>query len=288
MPVRCCIRLNEERPCSSSTTTSPSRTAFCVLINFGNSRNSGYRGVRSFWFRETRRTVPCSMNDTARYPSHLISNSQLGSSNGFSTTEASIGRMAEGMGRLVAPSKSLKAEDAEIAKELDPFFAATLFGFRLPLCSSVSAVVLFFALFTFFLSSLAKLSASHAAFTLPREAFLLLVHLAESSSPAICAIVLLLRTEVSYLSMSKPFVSYSSCFLIINHSLPLLPGLRAFMWTSAKSPFSRFPCSRNFRSPFLSIAAASASVPGTYFPSMVSGESGSHVPTSQTITVPAP
>src|SRR6266536_2079511 len=69
------------------------------------------------------------MNETARYPSHLISNSQLGSSNGFSTTEASIGRMAEGMGRLAAPSKSLTAEDADIAEELDPFFAATFFVF---------------------------------------------------------------------------------------------------------------------------------------------------------------
>src|SRR6266487_4502048 len=150
------------------------------------------------------------MNETARYPSHLISNSQLGSSNAFSTTEASIGRIADGISRLVAPFKSLTAEDAEMVEELAPFFAATLLGFRLGLCSSVSSDVSLFALFTFFLSSLAKLSASHAAFTLPCEAFLLLVHSAEPSSPAICTIVLLLRTEVSYLSISKPLVSYSS------------------------------------------------------------------------------
>ena len=34
--------------------------------------------------------------------------------------------------------------------------------------------------------------------------------------------------------------------------------------------------------------AASASVPGTYFPFTGTGDSGCHVPTSHTITVPAP
>src|SRR6266700_5119068 len=226
------------------------------------------------------------MKAIARYPSHLISNNQFGSSNVSSVIEASMGWIAVGIDRLVAPFKLLTAEDADGAEE---FFLVRAEGclssVEFPPCSPVSSVV---KGFRFFLSSLARLSASHAAFTFPRDAFLLLCHSAESSAPAICAIVFPLSTEVSCASISKPSTTCSSCFLIISHSVPLLPGRRAFMWINAKSPFSRFPCRRHLRSPFLIIAAASASVPGRYFPFTASGERGSHVPTSQTIPVPAP
>jgi len=61
------------------------------------------------------------MNDTARYQSHLISKIQLESSKGFSLMDASMGRMALGIGRFTAPSKSLIREDAEAAGDFDPF-----------------------------------------------------------------------------------------------------------------------------------------------------------------------
>src|SRR6266705_5557505 len=189
------------------------------------------------------------MNVIARYPSHLISNNQFGSSNGSSVIEASMGWIAVGIDRLVAPFKLLTTDDTDAS---DDFFLLRTVGdeedlfssVEFPPCSPVSSMV---KGFRFFLSSLARLSASHAAFTFPRDAFLLLCHSAESSAPAICAIVFPLSTEVSCASMSKPSTTCSSCFLIISHSVPLLPGRRAFMWINAKSPFSRFPCRRNLR-----------------------------------------
>src|SRR5262249_59329599 len=67
------------------------------------------------------------MNETARYPSHLISKSQLGSLNAFSVILASIGRIVVGMGRLVAPCKSWTAETAE---DMEPFPGACCVCFR--------------------------------------------------------------------------------------------------------------------------------------------------------------
>src|ERR1700722_2024097 len=52
-----------------------------------------------------------------------------------------------------------------------------------------------------FLSARAIASASHAAFTLPPGAGRLVVHFAEPASPAICAMVRSLKTEVSNLSI---------------------------------------------------------------------------------------
>src|SRR5437588_653098 len=83
-------------------------------------------------------------------------------------------------------------------------------------------------------------------------------------------------------------LAFSSCCLMSSHSVPLLPGRRERMRTSAKSPFSRLPFRRNLRSPLASMARASSSVPGRYLPSTGVGESGCQVPSSQTITVPAP
>src|SRR5690348_8500732 len=106
---------------------------------------------------------------------------------------ASMGRMDDGIGRLSAPGRFLTTEATEGTEEFD--FRRASLG------SSVSSAVCFFG---FFLSSLATVSASQSAFNLPRDAFLLLVHSAESSSPAICAMFFLLRIEVSYSSMLKP------------------------------------------------------------------------------------
>src|SRR5258708_31113662 len=103
--------------------------------------------------------------------------------------------------------------------------SALSFFLLFPLGPPAPAVLVF----EFFLSNLAKLSASHGAFTPPRDAFLLLCHSAAPASPAISAIVLPLKTDLSYLSMSNPGTAYSSFFLMSNHSVPLLPGRRAFM-----------------------------------------------------------
>src|SRR5438445_8835568 len=99
--------------------------------------------------------------------------------------------MAVGMGRFAMPCKSFTPGDADTTEEFlllvffgtverasADFEALTALSFFLPLCSSVSSVVVAFVLF---LSNLAKLSASHRAFSFPRAAFLLLSHSAESS-----------------------------------------------------------------------------------------------------------
>src|SRR2546429_120692 len=157
---------------------------------------------------------------------------------------------------------------------LGPFFLL----FSAP--CALSAVTAFF----FFRSARAIASASHAALTFPRDAGRLLVPSADPASPAICAIVRPVRTEVSYESMSNPATTSSSFFLISSHSFPLLPGRRALMCTSAKSPLSRFPFRRNFRSPFASIAAASFAVPGHYPPLFAPAHTGSLWPPPQPST----
>src|SRR3954469_8765440 len=111
-----------------------------------------------------------------------------------------MGVIAAGMGRLATPFKSFTAKTAAERDEkplplaattfsaaFEVFFSAAAFGFGL-----LAEVATAF----FFLSPRARVSASHAAFALPpREAFLPLCHSAESSAPAICAIVLPLRIE---------------------------------------------------------------------------------------------
>src|SRR5580704_2015320 len=51
------------------------------------------------------------MNAIARYPSHLISNSHAAPSNGFSMDSASMGWIAEGMGRFTGPGEVPTAEE---------------------------------------------------------------------------------------------------------------------------------------------------------------------------------
>src|SRR5271166_2673574 len=121
--------------------------------------------------------------------------------------------MTVGIGFSSAPARALSAEDAEPAKDflfgdldavwLEEVFAGAtacgvgvgflLFFFAGP---SVPSVVKAFR----FLSARAIASASHAAFTFPRDAGRLLVHSADPSSPPICAIVRPVRMEVSYAS----------------------------------------------------------------------------------------
>src|SRR5579862_1859821 len=59
----------------------------------------------------------------ARYPSHLISNNQSLSSNGFSIDSASMGWMAVGMGRLTGWGTTT-AEEAEDFELFFPICAA--------------------------------------------------------------------------------------------------------------------------------------------------------------------
>src|ERR1700732_4282499 len=51
------------------------------------------------------------MNAIARYPSHLISNSHSAPSNGFSIDSASMGWIAEGMGRFTGPGQVPSTEE---------------------------------------------------------------------------------------------------------------------------------------------------------------------------------
>src|SRR5215467_8987824 len=76
-------------------------------------------------------------------------------------------------------------------------------------------------------------SASHAAFNFPRPAGRLLAHCFDRASPAISSMLRLLSTDSSVFPASYPSTTWSSCFLIISHSLPLLPGRLPFILTSA-------------------------------------------------------
>ena len=58
------------------------------------------------------------MKAIARYPSHLISNNQSGSSNGFSMDSASMGWMVVGIGRFTG-AETATAEGAEDAEDLE-------------------------------------------------------------------------------------------------------------------------------------------------------------------------
>src|SRR3974377_2378643 len=114
--------------------------------------------------------------------------------------------MALGMGFFAAPAGIPTAEDAEGSRSLpETDFArgaASRLGWvdvlLLPKPAPVSSVVDNF----FFRSARATASASQAAFNRPRVAGRLLVHSAESASPAIWAIVRPVSTEVSSFSMS--------------------------------------------------------------------------------------
>ena len=150
---------------------------------------------------------------------------------------ASIGVMDAGIGRFSAPFKPFTAELAEFAEgplvtdfagraKVSAVSLVPLVPLGFPSSSFVPLVVEVFA-FDFFLSTRARVSASQAAFAPPRDAFLLLCHSAEPASPAICDMVRLVSTDLSYLSISNRGTTCSSCFLISSHSLPLLPGRRA-------------------------------------------------------------
>src|SRR5437870_13240076 len=108
--------------------------------------------------------------------------------------DASMGVMAEGIGRFCAPFKASTTEATETTEAgfvRCPLFAGAavtlpffllLFSFGIEGGSALRAVA---ATFFLFFSTLARLSASHAAFNLPPDALLLLFHSAESSSPAL-------------------------------------------------------------------------------------------------------
>src|SRR6266852_8464953 len=118
-----------------------------------------------------------------------------------------MGWMTVSMSLASAPGKALTAEGTEFAEDFlsdfEPLFSdapAAVFllwtvlraACRVPFClfsfapSAASCAVA--ALF-FFRSARAIASASHPAFTFPRDAGRLLVHSADPASPAICAMV---------------------------------------------------------------------------------------------------
>src|SRR5215470_10714484 len=144
------------------------------------------------------------MNATARYPSHLISNSHSGLSNGSSMAVASMGLIRTGMGLAIAPDNCATAEFAEVAEEFN-FFLLGADELALETGSRFAPALLFPLLFSAIsafsaanvfrlLSARATAAASHAAFTFPRPAGRLLVHSFDPASPAICFIVRSVRT----------------------------------------------------------------------------------------------
>src|ERR1035441_4638722 len=125
--------------------------------------------------------------------------------------------MTVGIGLCSAPARSLTAEDTEFAEDflfadfVDGVWWDESFAGAKLRAAGLGLLLFFFAgaggsvVSAFrFLSARAIASASHAAFTFPRDAGRLLFHSAESSSPPICAIVRSVRMDVSYLSMSNP------------------------------------------------------------------------------------
>src|SRR5271166_3650705 len=117
---------------------------------------------------------------------------------------------------LCSPGIALTTEAAELAEDL-PFLDLRAFAsdavVKVPArAAGPGFLFLFFptsfassAVKTFrFESARAIASASHAAFTFPRDAGRLLVHSAEPLSPAICAMVRPVSTDVAYASMSNP------------------------------------------------------------------------------------
>src|SRR3979490_569661 len=132
--------------------------------------------------------------------------------------------MTVGMGLCSAPGRALTAEGTEIAEDfllldleaassgataLDAAAVSLAWTILRTACletfflfvfapSALSAPTAFF----FFRPARGIASASHAAFTFPRDAGRLLFHSAEPSSPAICAMVRPVRMEVWYPSIS--------------------------------------------------------------------------------------
>src|SRR5437899_10919493 len=119
------------------------------------------------------------------------------------------------MGLFTAPCKRSSTEDKEDAGEF--LFSVVASGFRTEFLAVVIALVFSFfftpaaaasfvveAFFRFSRSSLAKVSASHGAFALPRDAGRSLSHSAVALSQPIPRIVRRISTDVSYCSMLKP------------------------------------------------------------------------------------
>ena len=81
--------------------TSPSTIAWRASSHVGGSRNGPKYRDASCSPRVHRRTLSPSTTVSTRNPSHLISNSQSGPSNGAPTSVASIGGMKLGLATAV-------------------------------------------------------------------------------------------------------------------------------------------------------------------------------------------
>src|SRR5580692_9788464 len=103
---------------------------------------------------------------------------------------------------LTAPSRDCIAA---ISEEPCFFAGAEAAALEDDAAGRKAALLIFFSAlsaFSFFFSTLARVSASHGALTFPRDSGGRLVHCAEPPSPAISAMERLLSTELSYCSMS--------------------------------------------------------------------------------------
>ena len=99
---RFCSSWNDGRPSSSTTTTSPSSTAWRAFTRRLMACSWGYSASTMRPARVCKETLPASMKLTSRIPSHLTSNSQRSSSKALSTIWAFIGSRVFGMGPFSA------------------------------------------------------------------------------------------------------------------------------------------------------------------------------------------
>ena len=194
----------------------------------GITVSSGYCRSQRMPVRECRRTASCSMKAMARTPSHLTSKSHSSPRGGLSARVAIMGSMAAGMAAWRAPFRP--------RGRCCVFFCAAL---RLRPARGRT------------------LAPRLAGGCCPIRGRRRRRSCAWSCAPAgCCAISSCVRPESTLqacASTSQPGTANSSRFLMSSHSLPLP---RLFMWTSANSPFSFSPCSRNFRSPRAICSAA--------------------------------
>src|SRR5436853_166009 len=113
------------------------------------------------------------------------------------------------MGLLAAPCKASGTEDSEDLGEFLLLVRASVFGTEVFTVATALSFSFFFTpvtgasfvaedFFRFARSSLAKVSASQGAFTLPRDAGRPLSHSADAWSPPISRMVRPVSTEVSY------------------------------------------------------------------------------------------
>ena len=110
--IRSWRRLKSGAPFSSRATTSPSTIASRASIQLGGESSRPKYVSASLRFRVNSRTSPSRTTACTRNPSHLISNSQSGSSKALLVSVASIGSMWLGIRASRARDRSISASPA--------------------------------------------------------------------------------------------------------------------------------------------------------------------------------